>query len=252
MWGIILVVREAAQRGMVWTNMEGVPKEGRGIPPMVREITPTWKEPWVRRGGDQAANHQGGNIQHDGSVNMDGGHTGPMDINIDGGCTSGHYGTTEGGVARKGGETDVDMDIGCGAGPLGCDGNVNEGAAKEGEHLGLMDVDTDRSCGDGSLGCDKNIGQGAAKSGISEQPLPFQEHNGIEKRINPPRKAKEKRSGSSHAKPGPQLKLKPKPKRKLKSEPELKARLKPITEVVERNYFEEIEFGDTSKLIDMT
>ena len=49
-------------------------------------------------------------------------------------------------------------------------------------------------------------------------------------------------------------KPKPKPKRKLKSEPELKPRLKPVAEsvqLIERNYFEEIEFGDTSRLVDM-
>jgi hypothetical protein len=104
-----------------------------------------------------------------------------MDIDIDGGCTSGHDGTTEGGVASKDGEMDVDMDGGCKAGSLGCGGNVNEGAAKEGEYLGPMDVDMDGSCGDGSLGCDKNVGQGAAKSGISEQPLPAKEPKGAEK-----------------------------------------------------------------------
>jgi hypothetical protein len=206
------------------------------------------------KGGDQAVNHQGGHIQHDSSVSKEGGHTGLMDIDIDGGCTSGHDGTTEGGVASKDGEMDVDMDGGCKAGSLGCGGNVNEGAAKEGEYLGPMDVDMDGSCGDGSLGCDKNVGQGAAKSGISEQPLPAKEPKGAEKRMNPPREAKEKKDEPSHAKPRPQPKPKPKPKRKLKSEPELKPRLKPVAEsvqLIERNYFEEIEFGDSSRLVDM-
>jgi hypothetical protein len=53
--------------------------------------------------------------------------------------------------------------------------------------------------------------------------------------------------------PPPKTKLKPRPKPKPKPEPEpkIQSRAQSADDVVERNYFEEIEFGGMSRLVDI-
>jgi hypothetical protein len=198
-----------------------------------------------------------GHVHFDGCGNQDGRPPGTMDFDMDGGCmngSSGHDGTSEEGVANKGGDMDVDMDGGCANDSLGRGGNMSEGAATEGEHPSPKDVDMDGGCSDASLGCDKSVGQGAAESGVGEQPLSTQENMAAEKRKNPPREAKgRKKDEPSPSMPRPRPKPKAKSEPKLKPESGLKHGTKPLANarLIERNYFEEVEFGDTSRLVEM-
>jgi hypothetical protein len=237
--------------------------------------------------GDQS-NQVGVQNERNGDSNKEGELPGPMGIDADGGCTDGppEHENAAVRVRERPGLMDVDADGGCRDSSLGHGRDVGQGAAgsffaenapstnekegenapvaREGEHPGPMDADADGGCGDSSLGHGLDgVGQGAAQSGPAENPSPTEEtvsEASLGKRKNPARDAKGRKRGSPsppnpRPKPRPQFKLKRKLKRK--SEPGPRAKLQSpaasgaSANAIARNYFEEIEFGGESRLVDM-
>jgi hypothetical protein len=126
------------------------------------------------------------------------------------------------------------------------------GVTKRGEQSGAADVDM----GVGSMNeHDKAPSEATPESSPSRTPSPSNEKDSPiagEKRKNPTREAKTKKTDELPL-PPPKTKLKPRPKPKPKPEPEpkIQSRAQSADDVVERNYFEEIEFGGMSRLVDI-
>jgi outer membrane biosynthesis protein TonB len=131
------------------------------------------------------------------------------------------------------------------------------GVAKRGEQSGAADVDM----GVGGMNeHDKAPTEATPESSPSKMPSPSndslsnEKNSPIagEKRKNPTREAKAKKTNELPP-PPPKTKLKsrPKPKPKPKPEPKIQPRVHPLGDAVERNYFEEIEFGGMSRLVDI-
>jgi hypothetical protein len=128
------------------------------------------------------------------------------------------------------------------------------GVTKRGEQSGAADVDM----GVGSMNeHDKAPSEATPESSPSRTPSPSHEKDSPiagEKRKNPTREAKTKKTDELPL-PPPKTKLKPRPKPKPKPKPEpepkIQSRAQSADDVVERNYFEEIEFGGMSRLVDI-
>ena len=161
--------------------------------------------------------------------------------------------------------SDVDMEV-----DIGNEHDDNQDDSKEGEQSGLADVDMGASTGS-EHDDSQDIGEEGARSGSMDVDMgasagnerddnrrdgrtpesspgkklpPTPDCKGIrssEKRKNPTRAAKTKKMQKP---PPPPPRPKPKPRIKPKSGAE-------FIDLVERNYFEEIEFGDISRIVDM-
>jgi outer membrane biosynthesis protein TonB len=130
--------------------------------------------------------------------------------------------------------------------------------AKRGEQSGAVDVDMR----EGSINeHDKATNEATPESFPSEKPPPSnvslsnEKNSSIagEKRKNPTREAKTKKTDELPL-PPPKTKLKsrsrPRPKPKPQPESKIQPQAQPV-HAVERNYFEEIEFGGISRLVDI-
>jgi hypothetical protein len=98
---------------------------------------------------------------------------------------------------------------------------------------------------------DKAPSEETPESRPSKTPAPSNEKSSPiagEKRKNPTREAKRKQTDEL---PPPPPKTKPRPRPRPKPEPKIHPRAQSVNDVVERNYFEEIEFGGMSRLVDI-
>jgi hypothetical protein len=98
---------------------------------------------------------------------------------------------------------------------------------------------------------DKAPSEETPESHPSKTPAPSNEKSSPisgEKRKNPTREAKRKQMDEL---PPPPPKTKPRPRPRPKPEPKIHPRAQSVNDVVERNYFEEIEFGGMSRLVDI-
>lgn len=154
-------------------------------------------------------------------------------------------------VAMEGEQSSsVHVDMGASA---GTEHDDSPGVREEGDQSGSMDVDMEVSTRNEH---NDNQDEGTPESSPRKK-LPSlagsksEAHSG-EKRKNPNRAAKSETKHEPPPPPRPKPKRKPKPKPKPKPIPGLKPKPRAQSpELVERNYFEEFEFGAISRTADM-
>lgn len=125
---------------------------------------------------------------------------------------------------------DVDMDA-------GNEHGGSQDVLKEGEQPGSVDADVGGGAGSE---LDSSQDEGTPESSSTKKSDHKSIHSG-KKRKNPTREAKTKTKRSPPLPPP-----RPEPRRRLKPKS-----LAPPIDLVERNYFEEIEFGGVSRIVDM-
>jgi hypothetical protein len=208
-----------------------------------------------------------------------------LPVDADAMDAGGNAGSVDGSIAHDGDAVDEASKEGGGEGePSGLDGGGGAGVDLEGQHHGPMDVDSngggmeghplghggDVSEGtqcdsmdvemDGGSGGGENVSKITTESGLVEKPSPIQENqcpSPIEPRKNPDRMAKARKEEEPlPLQPGPKRKQKSKPAPKPEKWPAPRPRPKPqpqaeSVKLVERNYFEEIEYRGVSRIVDM-
>jgi hypothetical protein len=170
------------------------------------------------------------------NVGEDGERPSSPDVDMGAGPGSEH-GTTQnvGEDAERPSSPDVDM----GAGP-GSEHGTTQNVGEDGERPSSADVDMGAGPGKDD---DNNQDGGSPKSNHRKKLPTVARIQSAEKRQNPTREAKSKRK---HEPPPPPPRPRPKPIRRLKPKQQAQS-----INLAQRNYFEEIELGGVSRMVDM-
>ena len=162
--------------------------------------------------------------------------SGSADVDMGVGAGNEH-GTTQN--VGEDGERPSSPDVDMGAGP-GSEHGTTQNVGEDGERPSSADVDMGAGPGKDD---DNNQDGGSPKSNHRKKLPTVARIQSAEKRQNPTREAKSKRK---HEPPPPPPRPRPKPIRRLKPKQQAQS-----INLAQRNYFEEIELGGVSRMVDM-